>query len=252
MVYGTGTKIIGVSSGKGGVGKTTFSINLSAALYEMGYQNILVDGDISNANLSVQLGLQHNTITVQDLVTEKLNPMHAIRIHHSGLRILPAALSIQKANVEMHDLRTRLSPLNETFIMDFPPGIARNVEQLMELCDEIIVLTTPEVTSITDAVKTVELAKQLRKPFLGMVVNRVSGEWFELTPAEIQSMSESHILGTIAEDKKVKRSNFESLPYVFRYPYSKAAIDTRLIACRLLGKPYSGPKYNFLRNLLER
>jgi len=252
MEYKPGLKIIGVSSGKGGVGKTTFSINLSAALYEMNYENILIDADIANANLSVQMGLQHNSITVQDLMLERLNPLHAIRIHPTGLRILPASIAIEKANVDIRGIRERLLPVQETFIMDFPPGIAKNAEDLMKVCDEIIVITTPEITSLTDSMKTVEVARELKKSVLGMVINRVSSDKFELNEAEIRSLCDAHILGTIAEDKKVKRANFECVPYVFRYPYSRPAIDTRIIASRLLGRPYMGPRYSRLRDFLER
>lgn len=245
-------KIIGVSSGKGGVGKTTFSINLSAALYELGLPNIIVDGDISNANLSIQLGLHHNSITLQDLMTEKLNPLHAIRIHPTGLRILPAAISLDSASSDIKNIRKYLNPLQETLIMDFPPGTAKNTAELMDACDEIIVITTPEVTSITDSLKTIELAKECRKPVAGVVVNRALEDKYELSIGEIQIMCENHILGVIPEDKKVKRANFECLPYIFRYPYSKATIETKRAASRLLGRPYSEPKFSFFRGLFER
>ncbi|MGC9310537.1 MAG: P-loop NTPase [Candidatus Aenigmatarchaeota archaeon] len=252
MVYGSGLKIIGISSGKGGVGKTTFSINLSAALYEQGFENILIDGDISNANLSVQLGLQHNSITVQDLVSEKLNPLHAIRIHPSGIRVLPAAISLDKANVDISNIKHHLTPVQETFLMDFPPGVAKNTEDLMNVCDEIIVLTTPEMTSITDALKTIELAKELRRPVLGVVVNRVTGDRYELTTGEVQMMCETHLLGSISDDPKVKRANFECVPYIFRFPFSRVSFETRTIASRVLGRPYTGPKYSRLKAILER
>lgn len=252
MEHRPGLKIVGVSSGKGGVGKTTFSINLSAAFYEMNYENILIDGDVANANLSVQLGLQHNTVTLQDLISEKLNPLHAIRIHPTGLRILPASIAMEKANVDIRNIREHLAPVQETFIMDFPPGVAKNAEDLMRICDEIIVVTTPEITSLTDSIKTVDLARQLKKPLLGVVVNRVTQDNFELTESEIRSVCGTHLLGTIADDKKVRRANFECLPYVFRYPYSRPAIETRIIASRLLGRPYMGPRYSRFRDFLER
>lgn len=252
MVPDSNLKIIGISSGKGGVGKTTFSINLSAALYELGFENIIVDGDISNANLSVQLGLQHNALTLQDLISEKLNPLHAVRIHSTGLRILPAAISLDRSNVDIKNIRKYLDPLKETLVMDFPPGTGNNTIDLMNACDELIVITTPEVTSVTDSIKTIELAKDCRKPVLGVVVNRALQDRYEFSISEIQITCENHILGVIPEDKKVKRANFECLPYVFRFPYSRSAIETRKIAAKILGKPYYEPKFSFLRSFLER
>ena len=252
MIKNFNPKIIGISSGKGGVGKTTFSINLSSALYEFGVENIIVDGDISNANLSVQLGLQHNALTIQDLIKEKLNPLHAVRIHPTGLRILPAAISLDKIEVDIKKLKKLLDPLQENLIIDFPPGVGKNTKDLINICDELIIITTPEQTSVVDSMKTIELAKECRKPILGVVVNRYSGDKYELSIGEIQIMCENHIIGVIPEDKKVKKANFTCLPYVFAYPYSKASIETRKTAARIIGKPYYEPKFSFFRRLFER
>ena len=135
--------------------------------------------------------------------------------------------------------------------MDFPPGTAENTADLMEACDEIIAITTPEVTSITDSLKTIELAKECRKPVKGVVVNMASENKYELSIGEIRIMCESNILGVIPDDKKVKRANFECLPYIFRYPNSKAAIETMKTAARLLSKSYCEPKLSFLKSFFD-
>ncbi|MCK4730645.1 MAG: P-loop NTPase [Candidatus Aenigmarchaeota archaeon] len=251
MVKNYSKKIIGISSGKGGVGKTTFSINLSSALYKLGVPNVIVDGDISNANLSVQLGFKHNIPTIQDLMEENLNPRYAIRIHSTGLRILPAAISLDRGDVDLKRIKKYLIPLQETLIIDFPPGVAKNTVDLMRACDELIILTTPEVASLTDSLKTLDLARKYKKPIKGIVVNRAVKDKYELSIDELQIMCETKLLGVIPEDKNVRRANFECMPYVFRYPNSRAAIETMRIASGLLSKPYCEPKLNFLKSFFN-
>jgi len=245
-------RIIGIISGKGGVGKTTLAINLSAAFHEFQVENVLVDANLSNANLSLQLGMQYTPITLQDVLNGEINVFHAIRIHPTGLRVIPTSISLNKLNADISRLSSVLAQLNSTVIVDFPPGINDEFKEILKACDEALVITNPEIPAVTDALKAIRIAHKLKKPIIGIALNRVRNEPFELSVREVEHLCEIPVIGVIPEDKKVREANSESLPVVFRNPYSKSAIAFKKLASAILGKAWEPPRFLRLRQILGR
>jgi len=244
-------KILGIASGKGGVGKTTVAINLSAAMKEFGKNNVIVDADISNANLSVQLGFQYIPVTLQDVLSGNINILQAIRIHPTGLRIIPASLSIDNVNVDIASLRTHLEQLTEMVILDFPPGLRDDVRTLIGLCDEILVVTNPELTSITDALKTIEVARKMKKIVVGIVLNRVRKDKYELTSSEVEDVCEIPVIARIPEDKNIRKANFNHMPVIYYKPYAPSSIEFLRLAALLTGHRFKPPPFMRLRQIFS-
>jgi septum site-determining protein MinD len=243
--------IIGVVSGKGGVGKTTFSINLAAALKEFGQESIIVDVDVHNPNVALQLGIPSMPLTLQEVLAGEAKIHHSIFHHPVGLKVIPSSLSMSSACSDLSELRKHLMKLNDIVILDSPPGLNEHVVSVLNASDSVIVVTNPEISAVTDALKVIKLAKDLRKDNLGVVINRVRNDTFELNSDEVELMCETPIVSRISEDANIRRASFENVPVVFRNPYSQSSIDFMYLAARLLRKEYEPPKFLAVRRALN-
>ncbi len=245
-------RVIGVLSGKGGVGKTVTAINLSAALHEFGHESILVDADISSANLTVHLGLPDASSSLQDVLKKRTHIYKAVKVVLRGMKIIPASLSLEQSIVDMSGFKDVIRDgLEGLVIVDAPPGFSKDIYHIMEACDDILVITNPDVPSVTDAIKILEISRNMGKDNLGVIVNRVENDAAEILVHEIEALCEAPVLARIPEDKGIKRSIFERTPLVFHSPYSKAAVSYKQLAANLVGADYRPPRFLRLRNLLS-
>jgi len=245
-------RIIGVLSGKGGVGKTVTAINVSAALHEFGYETTVVDADISSANLTVHLGLPDATASLQDVLLKKEQIYKTVRVIPRGLRIVPASLSLEKAVADTSNFKDIIrGGLDGVTIIDSPPGFSKELYNIMDACDEILVVTNPDIPSVTDAIKMIEISKRMGKDNIGIVVTRVENSPSEILPTEIEALCEAPILNMIPEDKLMKKAIFNRTPLVFNSPYSKAAIEYKHLAANLVGSKYTPPSLVGLRRILS-
>ena len=246
-------KIIGVVSGKGGVGKTTFTANVGMALTGFGRDVVAVDADLSTSNLGLQLGFYQFPLGIQDALDGNIGILNAIYTHPSGLRVVPASVSLNylTKNPTPYRLKSVLSDLSGIILIDSPPGLRDDALLVLKACDEIIIITNPEIPAVTDALKVIKVCREMGKEPLGIVVNRVRDK-FELTTQEIEEMCDLSVIGRIPEDREVKRSMFEKTPVVSLKPHSKAAVEFKRIAAALIGEEYSPPGMLALRRLLSR
>jgi septum site-determining protein MinD len=245
-------RVIGVLSGKGGVGKTVTSINLSAALHERGYDNTIIDADISSANLTVHLGLPNCNTSLQEVVGGKGDIYKAVRVIPRGLKIVPSSINIDQSVADLSCLKGIIREgLDGMTIVDGPPGFSKEVYHIIESCDEIIVVSNPDIPSITDAVKIIEISKRMGKEVPGIVLTRFENIECDIKPEEISAVCGSPVISIVPEDKQMKRAIFEKTPLVFHSPHSKAAIEYRQLAARLVGEEYRPPSLLSLRRLFN-
>jgi flagellar biosynthesis protein FlhG len=149
-------KVIAVTSGKGGVGKTTVALNLGLALHRRGYKTLLFDADLGTANLHILSGID-SSITLEHVITEGKPLSQAITSGPEGLAIIPGGsgvldlgeLPASKRDMLIYDLES-LEEAVDYIIIDTAPGITPQVTDFLKLADLIIIVTTPELTSITD------------------------------------------------------------------------------------------------------
>lgn len=249
------SKLITITSGKGGVGKTTTSINLAAALNEFGKEVILVDANLTTPDIGLHLGAPIVPISLNHVLQGKAKISDAIYEHESGTKIIPSSLSVNELRRLNHsrlkEVGRKLRKMADVVIYDSAAGLGDETIAAIDSADELIIVTNPEIPAVTDALKTSKLIEQLGKNVRGVIVTRVQGSKTEMPLENIKEMLELPILGIIPEEKKVQYSLASKSALVHSYPKCKASREYKKIAANLVGINYK-EKSNFLDRLLGR
>jgi len=235
-------KIIVISSGKGGVGKTTTSINLSAAINFFGGEVLLIDGNLSTPNVGILLNSPEVPINLNHVLSNKADITEAVYEHESGMKIIPSSLSVKELGKvkpqKLKDFKEDFKELADYIIVDSAAGLGAEAKATLELADELILVTNPEIAAIADALKTIKLAEKLKKPVRGVIVTRVKKNKIEMQPEIVKDMLEAPILGMIPEDLSVQEALKERDAVIHTHPKSKAARAYKEIAAKLIGQEY--------------
>jgi len=237
--------LITITSGKGGVGKTTTAINLGAALNHFGKEVIVVDANLTTPNIGLHLGAPIVPVNLNHVLLGKAKISDAIYEHESGTKIIPSSLSVKELKRLNHrklkDVGKKLRRMADYVIFDSAAGLGHEAISAMEAADELIVVTNPEITAVTDALKTIKLAEDMGKDVLGVIVARVNGRRNEMSISNIKDMLDISILGVVPEDKNVQASLGSKDALLHAYPYSKASRAYKRIAARLANVDYEEP-----------
>ncbi|MCL6625401.1 septum site-determining protein MinD [Alicyclobacillus shizuokensis] len=238
-----GTAIV-ITSGKGGVGKTTSSANIGTALALLGRSVCLVDADIGLRNLDVVMGLENRIIyDLVDVASGECRLEQALikDKRFDRLYLLPASQTKDKTALSADAVKRIVNQLKEQHdfvIIDCPAGIEHGFKVAVAGADEAIVVTTPENAAVRDADRVIGLleAQGLRQPKL--VVNRIrpnmvkAGDMLDID--EIVQVLAIDLLGIVPDDEAIIRTANKGEPTVVR-PDTKASIAYRDIARRILG-----------------
>lgn len=249
------SKIIVITSGKGGVGKTTTAINLAAAMHHFGRDVLVIDANISTPNVGIHLNAPEVPVSLNHVLRGKAEAYEAVYEHDSGMKILPSSLSIKelkKTKTEkLKNFKKDFKDISEFVVVDCAAGLGPEASSAIELADEIIIVTNPEMPAVTDALKTVKFAEQMKKPVKGVIVTRVRKDKIELTPEVVKEMLEAPVLGMVPEDEYVKRSINEKNAVLYTYPRSRASRAYKEIAARILDLNYDSDsdKETFMERL---
>ena len=243
-------RVITITSGKGGVGKTTSSVNLGAAINQFGKDVIIVDANLATPNVGLHLGAPIVPISLNHVLNNKAKVSDAIYEHESGTKIIPSSLSIRELRDLNHsrlkDVSKKLKKLGDFIILDSAAGLGEEAIAALESADEVIIVTNPEIPAVTDALKTSKLAEQLGKTVLGVVVTRVDkSNKAQMPVSNIEDMLELPVLGVIPEDKNVPRAVVMKDALVHTHPKSKASRAYRTLAAKLIGKTDYKESYSF-------
>jgi septum site-determining protein MinD len=234
--------VIGILSGKGGVGKTTIVTNLGAVLAkEYGKRVILVDGNVFSSHLGLYLNLYEDfKVTLRDVLNRRAPIQQAIYIHpDTGLRILPAPLEGGKINLrKIGSVIRKLSRDYDITIIDTAPGLGKEVLTIASNLDAGFVVTTPDLPSVTDALKTIKILERTKTHVLGVILNRVTQEKYELSKNEIESICRYPCCSLVPEDKNIPKSIARGIPLVIDRPSSMASIEIKKLAAALIGVEY--------------
>ncbi|MCX6706620.1 MAG: cell division ATPase MinD [Candidatus Woesearchaeota archaeon] len=239
------TRFLAIASAKGGVGKTTAAINLATAMVNFGKDVVVLDANISKPNVSMHLGTPKLNHTLHDVLKGNIHITDAAYIHPSGLRIIPGNISLAVLKeIEGHDLSNFKNILidligtTDLVILDTGSGLGREVQAVLGASDEMIAITNPEITSVTDTFKTIRIAEEAGCKVIGVIVNRQSGNVAEMEVKNIEAMLGKNILGIIPEDINVQKSIAARQPLVYLYPDSRASINYKQLAAKLMGQEY--------------
>lgn len=254
-------KLIVISSGKGGVGKTTTSVNLATALAKHGRNVVLVDGNLTTPNIGLHLGLTKFPITLNDVLRGEATLQDAIYIHPLGFKLLPGSLSIRSfSEINSRKLKKIFDDLKELcdfVIVDSAAGLGNEALSVLKNADEIIIVTNPELPAVTDAFKIVTLAREIGIPVKGIVLNKVRKNNFDLGFKAIEGLLETPITTIIEDDKNMRESLYSKKPMVHLMPNSRSANQYHHLARRVHSGEYQRriedleKENNFLRSILR-
>ncbi len=231
--------LITITSGKGGVGKTTTAINLGAALNSFGRDVIILDANLTTPNIGLHLGAPIVPINLNHVLSGKAKISDAIYEHESGTKIIPSSLSVKELKKLNHnklkEVGKKLRKMADYVIYDCAAGLGDEATAAIESADDLIIVTNPEIPAVTDALKATKLAEELGKNIKGVIVTRVRGAKSEMPISNIEDMLELPILGVVPEDYNVPNSVVMKDAIVHTHPRSKAARAYKKIAAKIDG-----------------
>ena len=263
------TRIITVASGKGGVGKTNISTNLAIAYAQLGKKVILMDADLGLANVNVVLGIipKYN---LYHLIRKQKSMSDIIMDTNYGIQIVAGASGFAKiANLSEEERRNFVDEISQLsiadiIIIDTSAGVSNNVLAFVAAADDVIIVTTPEPTAITDAYGIIKIiATEIDNLNLGLklVVNRVKSvvEGKKVAERVINIAGQFlnvkvDYLGFVYEDLLVQNSVLRQKPFMVVDPKSKASICLRHLVSRLEKVEYreGGGIAGFIKKFLGR
>jgi len=232
------SRFIVITSGKGGVGKTTTAVNLATAMNSFDEDVTLVDGNLTTPNVGLHLGAPVVPVTLNHVLSGKADLVDSIYEHESGTKVIPSSLSLNELKkLNEYDLMPivkDLKKISDTVIFDSAAGLGPEAESVLKVADEVIIVTNPEMPAVTDALKTAKFAEEMKKEVKGVIVNRVKGSKNEMSLKNIQEMLELPIIGVVPEDEEVSNALADRNAVFITAPKSKAAKSYRAIAAKLL------------------
>lgn len=237
-------RTITITSGKGGVGKTTLACNLAVSLSQLGQSVVLFDADLQLANVDVALGiscphnLQHVVAgekTLSEIIAPGPGGIHVI----TGGSAIPSLMSAgpKKLGIFIEQMGD-LSQAHDVILFDTGAGLDSRGITFMKLSQELILVTTPDPTSVTDAYATIKTAyRRMKDPVIRVVVNQASGEREgKMVFDALQSITESflgkelHYLATVRQDFQAAQSIRKRRPVVLSAPNSWSGQDFKDLA----------------------
>ncbi len=245
------TNVIAITSGKGGVGKTTTSINLGLALTQLQHKVLILDADLGLANVDIMLGFKPKG-TIDDLIQGKANINEIIVSHPSGLDIIPSGSGVYEVtNLEDESKRVLLDAFEELYgmydylIIDTGAGIGSNVLYFNSAAQRVLVVVDPEPTSITDAYALIKLlSTKHHVTQFEVIVNRApkgndGREIFrKLASAASRFLDvQINLLGVVQDDSSAHEAIVRQTPYLLLYPSTRASRDIVRIAKSLENLP---------------
>ncbi len=241
-------KLITITSGKGGVGKSNFILNLAIAMSIRGKKILLIDADMNLSNIDVLLGL-YPQYTLSNLLDEVITVDQLLMEGPKGIKILPASsgdlMVMQNAKKYQQALIQAYMDLRRDFdyiLIDTGAGISDNTVDFVVGSDKIVIITTPEPTAITDAYAMIKiLYYRLKDPDISLVVNMAQTEdegrnIFNKINLIVQHFLNKKIsfLGTIPSDKYLPEAVKEQIPIIIKRPRALASVNVHNIAMNIL------------------
>jgi septum site-determining protein MinD len=238
-------KVVTVTSGKGGVGKTTATANLGAALAASGDKVVCVDADIGLRNLDVVLGLENRIVyDLVDIIEGRCRLRQAL-IRDKRLPelfLIPAAQTRDKSAVSPSDMVRLCNELREEhdwILIDSPAGIERGFRNAIAPADVVLVVTNPEVSAVRDADRIIGLIEAEEKGPAQLVINRIRPNMVRrgdmLSAEDVLELLAVELVGMVPEDENIVTSTNRGMPVALNGK-SKAGQAFRNIARRLKGE----------------
>ena len=242
-------KLVGVVSGKGGVGKTTVSVNLGSALaLQLKKRVVIVDCNIGTSHLGPSLGMHYCPHTINDVLRGKAELEEALYKHKpTGMTVLPASLKAAGVHavdaMKIKSVARKLALTHDYVILDGGPGMGREAFATLTAANELLYVTTPTLPSVLDVVRYTEALQGEDKTHLGVVLNMFEKASHLLTMEDVERLTQLKVITTIPTDVEVQKSLAAELPVVVFSPNSRSSRAFTELAAKVAGV-YTPPPAN--------
>ena len=263
---GKNARLIAVTSGKGGVGKTSLIVNIAIRLSKKGYRVVIIDGDLGLANVEVMLGIVPK-FSMYDIINSGISLSDVISDGPAGIKLISGGTGITEMAYldrrkfdRLLDTLSALDNYADFILIDTGAGISRNVTKFVLAAREVILVTSPEPTSITDAYAVLKIISlHNRECQVKMIANMVEN------PAEAEDLlvrinaaakkfigTEIKSLGFLKNDPSLRRAIKMQTPLIISAPKSAAAKSIDKITQRIENNTEYVREWNGVRDFLSR
>lgn len=263
---GKATRVIAVTSGKGGVGKSNVTINFALSLMQKGQKVVVIDLDLGMANIDILLGLapKHNLI---HMIDGELSIFDVMEKGPNGLEYIAGGSGFQEI-LQLDEARLRqffqqfakLHGYADTILLDTGAGISQESLRFILAADEVFLVTTPEPTAITDAYSMLKIlhAKDAEIQ-VRMIINRVqSFREGKIVANKIKTVAEQFLsmqvgyLGYLEEDPQVMQAVKKQMPYLLAFPNSTATLGMRELTAAFLAGGEMSEKHGGMKGFIHK
>jgi flagellar biosynthesis protein FlhG len=242
-------RVITVSSGKGGVGKTNFVTNLAMALNRRGMRVAILDADFGMANVDILFGIK-SRYSIYDILYGDKNIDDVAVTTSEGIKIIPGGSGINELSeideIKRQKLLDEFSKIEniDILLVDTGAGLSKTVLNFIEIADDVIIITNSEPTALTDAYGLIKvIIKKSINSNINVVINRVKNikeakETFEKLSKTVETFLNKKIkyLGFVTDDSKVSQAVKEQKPFYSMFPKSEASLCMQRISSEILGE----------------
>ncbi len=259
----TGPRVICVTSGKGGVGKSNFTLNLALALKQNGNRVLIIDADLGLANIEILLGISPK-FGLLDLIKEEVTVEDVMIEGPLGIKIISGGAGISEiVDLPMDKLNKILNSMDllknyaDFILIDTGAGISKSVMSFVASSEEIIVVTTPEPTAIADAYALIKVTTKECNKVVSLIINKADNKQegdntfdkLHLAGKRFLNISIEY-LGYITNDRNVQTCVKKQIPFYIGAPNSIAKEDIDSICNKLLGRKEDSKKFStFVKKL---
>ncbi len=233
------SEVIVITSGKGGVGKTTTSANVGTGLAILGKKTVLIDTDIGLRNLDVVMGLENRIVyNLVDVVEGNCRMKQALirDKRYPNLYLLPSAQTRDKTAVSPEQMKKLADDLREEFdyiLLDCPAGIERGFQNAIAGADRALVVTTPEVSAIRDADRIIGLLEAADMGTIDLIVNRIRMDMVRrgdmMSMDDVVDILAINVIGVVPDDEAIVISTNQGEPLVGMGPIAYLNICRRIM-----------------------
>jgi MinD-like ATPase involved in chromosome partitioning or flagellar assembly len=250
------TRIIGIISGKGGVGKTTMALNIAAALSKhYGKRTTLVDCNLTTSHIGLHLGNYHYPKTLNHVLRGEARMEEVVYDFEHGMSLIPASISIRDLDgIDVIHLKDRVRELCGTkdfILLDSAPGMGREAMGALRAVDEVIMVGNPNIMSITDIMRCNEVCQELDVKPIGIILNMVNKDKYDISRQEIERLTGLAVMAEIPYHHNLRKSMTLRAPLVSVMPNDKVSKQIIKMSAILaqMPMPLSGRFSRFRRAL---
>jgi len=252
------TRFIGVLSGKGGVAKTTTSINLAVALNYFGKDVTVIDANLTTPNIGVYLGVPVVPINFHHVLQGVNDLADAVYSHPCGIKIIPASIALEDLKKTKPDKMPKLVSMlygtTDYVIVDGAAGLGKEALGTIKSVDEVLIVTNPELPALTDALKTIRLCEEMGKEVTGVVLTKTLPDNIGISSRNVETILEKPVISVVPYDPCVREALRLRDAVVCTHPNSISSNSYKLLAANILGEDFvvEKPKKGLLKRLRDR